>query len=103
MKLEQKIIDKVLHYRWYEDESFKPYTEEELTAIIEKERENYMELFFKNPDLEVGKTISIKDISLIHDVLQDQFKDSINLHQYEIHGALMALSKSRELILSKIK
>ena len=43
-------------------------------------------------------TISRKDISKIHDVLQDQFKDSINLHQYEIHGALMALSKSRELI-----
>jgi len=34
MGLEEKIIDGVLHYRWYSDEAFKPYTQKELTSII---------------------------------------------------------------------
>jgi len=34
MKLEEKIINNVLHYRWYSDAKFKPYTAEELTAKL---------------------------------------------------------------------
>ena len=40
MKLEKKIIDKVLHYRWYNDADFKPFTAQELTAIIVGLKEN---------------------------------------------------------------
>ena len=50
MKLEKKIINKVLHYRWYDDEGFKPYTLEELTAIIEskeKERSEIQDSLFE--------------------------------------------------------
>lgn len=43
-------------------------------------------------------TITIKELSDIFKVVESEFKDSINLHQYEIHGALMALSKVRGLI-----
>ena len=34
MDLEEKIIDGVLHYRWYSNQEFKPYTPKELTSII---------------------------------------------------------------------
>jgi len=34
MKLEEKIINNVLHYRWYSDANFKPYTAEELTSKL---------------------------------------------------------------------
>lgn len=41
MKLEEKIINGVLHYRWYPNNNFEPYTKKELTSIIfMKRKEN---------------------------------------------------------------
>lgn len=41
MKLEEKIINGVLHYRWYSDSEFIPYTAEELTAIIYSKEQGF--------------------------------------------------------------
>lgn len=43
-------------------------------------------------------TITRKELHNIFTVLENEFKDSINYHQYEIYGALVALSRARELI-----
>lgn len=43
-------------------------------------------------------TITRKQLHDIFTVLEDEFKSSINLHQYEIYGALLALAKTRDLI-----
>ena len=34
MGLEHKLFGGILHYRWYSDSKFKPYTREELTSFI---------------------------------------------------------------------
>jgi len=41
MGLEEKIIDGVLHYRWYSDAEFKPYTTKELTALLIESRNEH--------------------------------------------------------------
>jgi hypothetical protein len=42
MELETKLINKVLNYRWYPTQDWKPYTAQELTALLIAENINYL-------------------------------------------------------------
>lgn len=76
MKLEEKIINKVLHYRWYEDADFKPYTLEELTSIIYKLKETslsqdvYLIIELDDFDREINVASVFKDFERAGDYLK---------------------------------